>query len=617
MPKGSAASDKPSVCMDWGVARRFARIVVGFWSGAGAGRARLITLGLAGFLILRLGVDVGVNAWNRWFFDSVGNRDVGEALRAVSVFLLLVGCTAAVGVGIVWARETLQVRWREWCTRHLLDRWMEDHRFSRIARSQNAIANPEYRISDDVRLAIEPLTDFAIGIFTAVLGASVFMGVLWSVGGSLSLTIGAMEITIPAFMVIAAIVYGVTVSCLVPIAGRKLGSATAARNESEALFRAQTLQLRENAEAITLIRAEPHLRQRLDASYSQLVLHWLAMVRQHCNVTWVMNANSALVPTVPILLALPKYMAGQLTLGETMQLASAFVQVQLAICWLTDNYRQVAEWFASARRVVELVDALETADGPSPHEGHFKRMSIHGGGAVTLGGLTLCDGSGDKILKSANATFFKGERIVIQGEDELGKAALVRAILGFWPWGGGYLTTPADNGAIIAHATPYLPEGALEDAVQCPASPGSFAREEIAEALIVCGVPHLVDRLDHHSRWMQTLSASERQRCALARLILHQNGVIVLEDALSACDAAAQAQLLRMLFDQCPSSLIIDVSNRHAPVALYDRCFALTRNGDGLSVLREVLRSRGSSRLRSARKEAASFPRFLANRSNA
>ena len=616
MPSGSSASDKPSVCMDWGVARRFAKIVVGFWSEAGAGRARFITLGLAGFLILRLFVDMGVNAWNRWFFDAVGNRDVGEALRAVSVFLLLVCATAAVGVGIVWTRETLQVRWREWCTRRLLDRWIADQRFLRLARSDKAIANPEYRISDDVRLAIEPLTDFAIGIFTAVLGASVFIGVLWSVGGSLSVSVGVVEVTIPAFMVISAIIYGVTVSCLVPVVGRNLGAATAARNESEALFRAQTLQLRESAEGITLIGAEPHLRGRLDATYSQLVLHWLAMVRQHCNVTWVMNANSALVPTVPILLALPKYMAGQLTLGETMQLASAFVQVQLAICWLTDNYRQVAEWFASARRVVELVDALDDIDDPSPQENHYTRMSIHGGDAVILGAISLCDGSGEKVIEAASATFFKGEKIVVQGEAESGKAALARAILGLWPWGGGYLTTPADRGAVMAHATPYLPEGTLEDALQCPASSGTFLREDIESALASCGVPHLVDRLDHHSRWMHTLSANERQRCALARLILHQPSVIVLEDALSACDANAQSQLMRMLFDCCPSSLIIDLSNRLAPAALYDRCFILTRNGDGPSMLSEVMHSKGSSRMRSGRK-AASFPGFLANRSNA
>jgi ABC-type uncharacterized transport system fused permease/ATPase subunit len=94
-------------------------------------------------------------------------------------------------------------------------------------------------------------------------------------------------------------------------------------------------------------------------------------------------------------------------------------------------------------------------------------------------------------------------------------------------------------------------------------------------------------------------------------LILHKHSVIILEDALSACDANAQAQLTRTLFDHCPSSLIIDMSNRHAPLSLYDRCFTVTRSDDGSSVLREATGSIGSSRVGSRRKKAASFPRVL------
>jgi ABC-type uncharacterized transport system fused permease/ATPase subunit len=99
--------------------------------------------------------------------------------------------------------------------------------------------------------------------------------------------------------------------------------------------------------------------------------------------------------------------------------------------------------------------------------------------------------------------------------------------------------------------------------------------------------------------------------------MLHKNSVILLEDALSACDANGQAQLMRTLFDRCPSSLIIDVSNRHAPLALYDRCFTVTRSDDGSSVLSEATHSAGPPRMRSGRKAAASFPRFIGNRSNA
>ncbi len=594
--------------MDWRIARRLYAILRGFWRGPSARLAWSFTLGLTGFLILRLFVDVGFNHWNRWFFDAVGNRDGMEAGRAVCVFLALVASAAAVGVGIVWTRETLQVRWREWCTGQLLDRWIGDQRFLRMTRVENGLANPEYRISDDVRLAIEPLTDFAVGIFTALLAASIFISVLWQVGGSLTLSVADVTLTIPAFMVIGAVVYGVSMSCLAPIAGRRLGAATAARNESEALFRARTIQLRESAESIALTRAEAHERGRLASIYSGLVGNWLAMVRQHCNVTWVMNANSAMIPTVPIVMALPKYMAGDLTLGETMQLASAFVQVQLAINWLTDNYRQVAEWFASARRIVELVEALDDLDSPGPGESHHARFVVHGGEALSMGALVLGDRDGSDILEAGHATFRSGERVMISGEMGAGKSVLARALLGFWPWGSGYLSLPAGYETAIAHASPYLPEGPLEEAIQCPAPMGTFQSEEIASALSACGLSHLVNRLEQKARWMQTLSASEKQRCAIARLLLQKPGVIVLEDALSACDAAVQAELTRLVFEHCDASVIIDISNRPAPAHLYDRRFILSQSGDEPGKLKEVIGAGATPRLRPKRERVTSFP---------
>jgi putative ATP-binding cassette transporter len=42
-----------------------------------------------------------------------------------------------------------------------------------------------------------------------------------------------------------------------------------------------------------------------------------------------------------------------------MQAAAAFVSVQVALNWFVDNFVRVAQWVASAKRVDELVEALE------------------------------------------------------------------------------------------------------------------------------------------------------------------------------------------------------------------------------------------------------------------
>ena len=85
------------------------------------------------------------------------------------------------------------------------------------------------------------------------------------------------------------------------------------------------------------------------------------MVWQSGRLTWIVNGNAVLVPVVPLLLTTPKYLAGELTLGAVMQLATTFAQVQMAIAWLVENWRALANWLASARRVVELTDAFEAS----------------------------------------------------------------------------------------------------------------------------------------------------------------------------------------------------------------------------------------------------------------
>jgi putative ATP-binding cassette transporter len=155
--------------IDRAVALQFMQYTRGFWRGPTATRAWLLTFGLAGCLFLKLLVDVATNRWNRWFFDALEKKDAASAGLAALAFPGLIAAVAAVGVGIVLTRERLQVRWREWCTAKLLDSWLSNHRFHRMTAANSPMQNPEFRISDDVRMATEPLTDFAIMLFTALL----------------------------------------------------------------------------------------------------------------------------------------------------------------------------------------------------------------------------------------------------------------------------------------------------------------------------------------------------------------------------------------------------------------------------------------------------------------
>src|SRR5262245_14929812 len=158
-----------------------------FWKGPARRKAWLLTGGVATFIILNLIVQVGINRWNAYFFNALEQKDVATAAKATLLFIGLTLMAAAVAVVMVQFRLRLQVAWRQWLTRELRSHWLAEQRFYRLSVSAPEIDAPEFRMAEDARIATEPVVDFVIGITNAGLLAITFLGVLWSVGGSITI----------------------------------------------------------------------------------------------------------------------------------------------------------------------------------------------------------------------------------------------------------------------------------------------------------------------------------------------------------------------------------------------------------------------------------------------
>ena len=93
-----------------------------------------------------------------------------------------------------------------------------------------------------------------------------------------------------------------------------------------------------------------------------------------------------------MLLCVPKYLAGTMSLGEVTQSAAAFVTVQGAFNWLVDNYGRIADWRSSVNRVATLLLALDGLGGNGPDMAKAKD-GLQEAGEAHLGLLrvaTLC-----------------------------------------------------------------------------------------------------------------------------------------------------------------------------------------------------------------------------------
>ena len=534
------------------VALRFAGLTTGFWRGVGAGRAWFWSLGLAAAIILSVFANVTINRWNGWFFDALEKKDSESALIAMAVFPVLVLAAAGLGVIILVSRETFQVHWRQWVTAKLADAWGGQRRFFRLSLSGYEPANPEYRIADDVRWATEPVVDFAIGLLSAVITIITFIEILWAIGGALTLQVGGAPVVIPAYLVLAAILYAILVSLLVTVVGRRLPSLIAARNEGEARLRFSLMRIRDHGETIALARTEAGERRAVARTYDSLVGRWLAMIRQRGRLTWITNGSGALVPVVPLLLAAPKYLSGEMSLGGVVQVAAAFVAVQNAFNWVLDNFMRIAEWLAAARRVNELADALERVDGEPP--GEHLVISPGRDGLLHLEDVTLIDRDGRTLAADISCSLPPGATLHVSGELGLGKAALIQAVAGLWPWGLGAIRLPPGAFVTAVPQKLHLSEGSLRAVLE---TGGPLPEEQLESALRRYGLSGLAPLLDESRDWDRELATGDRQRLALARAELEKPDVILLDEATSAFDTDAALELLAELRAARPDAIII------------------------------------------------------------
>ena len=577
------APDAPGFKLDPRVVAAFGRFAGGYWRGASAPGAWALTLGLAACLVLSVLATYALNLWNRWFFDSLEAKNVGAVTEAVFVFPLIIAWMAAVGVGTVLTRETLQVRWRAWIVARLVERWLGRQRFYHLNVTGKEPPNPEYRISDDTRWATEPLVDLGIGLVQALGSAAVFVSVLWTVGGAISLDLGGWgAVTIPGYMMWVSLAYGVIASLLMLWVGAPLVGYVGRKNEAEGYFRFAMMRIRDNAESVALMNGARYERAILGRFYDTVVARWMAIVWRHAHLTWITNASGPMISfqIVPLLFAAPKYLSGEMTLGQVTQLGFAFVQVQLAISWVVDNYSRAAEWYASGRRVMDIVDACDgidrqlTVDAAEPTPADEEAR-------VALDGVAVADGNGRLLISSASLAVEPGETVHISGESSTGKSVLVRVLAGLWPCERGSVAAPDGRRVMIVPQKSYLPLGSLKGALLYPEPDFAVGDGELVAVLQRVGLGALGPRLEEVARWDQVLANGERQRLAVARLLLHKPQVIVLDDALSALEGEVQEALLARLKSDLPAAIIVSLAQRPAPDGRHDKQFALERNAHG------------------------------------
>ena len=496
-----------------------------------------------------------------------------------AVFFPLAIGSVLLGVAQVFARMGIQRRWRAWLTSSVMTRWLANGRYYQLNLVGGDHKNPEYRIAEDLRIATDSPVDFIAGVTSALpFGRDLHRGALdhrrradgdarW------------IDVTIPGFLVIAAVVYAAIASGSIVTIGRRFVQVSEDKNQAEAEFRYALTRVRENGESIALLGGEEEERDGIDKNFTNVSAAMVAA----CPPAHAHHAGVAGIEpdcaVVPLLLCAPKFLDGSMSLGQVMQAASAFTIVQTAFGWLVDNYPRLADWNACARRIASLMmslDGLERAEH-GDGIGRIKRGETEGSAMLSLNDLSVTLDDGTAVVGETEVVIEPGERLLVAGESGTGKSTLVRALAGLWPWGGGSVNFHPDRRLFMLPQKPYIPSGTLRRAIAYPGARRGLDAEEIGEALHKVGLDHLKEKIEEEAPWDQTLSGGEKQRLAFARLLLHNPDIVVLDEATSALDEKSQDKMMEMVTKELPKATIVSVAHRVELEAFHSRKIVLER----------------------------------------
>ena len=262
---------------------------------------------------------------------------------------------------------------------------------------------------------------------------------------------------------------------------------------------------------------------------------------------------------------------------------------------------------ASAERVFQVLDEpVLVADRPGALD-LPQRQSPTGGpggmevqfdhvrfayGTETIGGVAgtaSAEGDAPLVFDGLDLHIGAGERVAIVGRTGCGKSTLARLLMRFYSLGDGTIAVDGHDvsdltGDSLRRAVglvpdePFLFSASIHDNIAY-ARPGA-ARSEVVAAATASQAHEFISELDEGYDTVvgergYNLSGGQRQRIAIARAILADPAVLILDDATSSIDVAHEARIHDALTELLAERTTIVIAHRLSTISLADRVILL------------------------------------------
>jgi ATP-binding cassette subfamily B protein len=399
-------------------------------------------------------------------------------------------------------------------------------------------------LTDDIEAIEELVGSGLVRFFTTFVGAILFTGAAFFIRWDLALVTFAL---VPAFLLVSKAFAGRfrTAAARERLSNGAMNSAIEESLANQALVQAYNRQATEaarlHAEGRNWLRA--NLAQaRLSASYGPAV---------------------QVVETVCLLVVIGvgawEIVSGRLTIGGLLAFAAYLAYLYPMVQNLGEIALTVSEAAAGSDRVIEILRAEPTVTDPArPATG----TAAHPAGRIELidVGFTYPDRT-RPTLEKLSFVARPGELVVCTGPSGAGKSTLAKLLLRFYdPTEGRILLDGVDirdlpcrrlrDAITTLQQETLLFSGTVRDNIAYARPHAEMA--EIIKAAVLAGAHEFVETLPQQydtpvGQRGRLLSGGQRQRLAIARALLRDTPVLVLDEPLTGLDAATAARIMEPL----------------------------------------------------------------------
>lgn len=541
------------------------RVLLPFWLNPSNWRGWAWLVLLVGFLLTISYINIRISYAERSVFTALETKDSSVFWQNLITYAIILVASVPVVGSFGWIKMKLEMRWRDWLTRHILGRYLAARNFTKISPSK--VDNPDERIQQDVaHYCTESLT-ISMALLDSTLAFFAFITILYLISPTL---------------LVVAVGYATLGTIVTVVFGKRLVGMLYEQQKLEAEFRYNLVYLRDNAEAIGLYNGGEAEGKGLRSRLSRVMSNLSVIASWQRNLTLFKTSYDYSLLIVPSLVSAPLYFAGEIQLGMMVQAATSFGRVIGALSVVITQFQGFARFSATQSRISDLIGVIDEMERENASE---NRITTSLADDLALRNVCLSTPDGSRsLVQNLNVELGNNARLIIAGPSGVGKSSVLRAVVGLWASGSGAIERPDLAHVMVLPQESYMPLGNLRDQLTYPKL-GSDGKNDasILEALALVNLDDLVERmkefggLDAVKTWTEILSPGERQRIAFARLLLASPRLVLLDEATSSLDGDSEKRMYELVTAR--GIALVSVAHREALIQYHDTVLELQQGG--------------------------------------